>query len=498
MMKRVGFHALAGALLLSCAMPARALDATPAEAERLTHVFETYLGKAAPGESPLFSVIPNGASYRLQFNLQRVFAAFGAAGVKIAMTPTNWTYDLAPQADGKWRVTHGNDLTFDLTLPNMTETIKTEGLRGDGLYDPAIPGFVAYTGDAAKMTADAANSAPDGTRMVMSQSVEGIHQTLTGVMKSDGIESFTHVYTASKATQHIVFTPAVKTPGQTPAAVPIDVSYGALSSNAQIDGMRNRAITALWAWLVAHPSKEAVVAAQRDFKELARAALPVFERATAKADLKPLSVATPVGTFSAGAATVGLTLAGAVAAGEFGESISFRDMVVPTALLPAWAKDMVPRDLDIDFNVGGFDAAAALATILDGMDLAATPPISKDVEASLEGKLLASGGVTVKIAKARVANAAYDISLDGQVRAGPAINPTGAGTVRAKGLDALQKSLTEAAKTDKNAQNALGGLAIARTLAKPGPDGTLVWEIAMGTDGQLTINGNAMGGGKKK
>jgi len=357
---------------------------------------------------------------------------------------------------------------------------------------------VSFTADAPKLTAESSSTPPSGASSAVAQTMSGLHYSLTGKATADGVESGSLTHSWSGMSQKISVTMPAKEGAPAAPPMKIDVAIGAGTGESKFDGTRNRALMALWGWLLAHPTKEAKVAAQAEFKQIARAALPLFDKINGVGSIKSVAATTQLGVFSAQDVTIGVNLAGAVESGSFGEKIALKNFAMPAGLAPAWARDLTPRDIAFEFNVSGFNLAATANAIIDGLDFSATPPLSKEVSDSLQKKLLTSRGVDISIPDIHLANATYDISMNAKITAGPGQVPSGTGTIRAKGLDAIAQALNEAAKTDKNAMSAVGGLAMARALAKPGPDGTSVWEIAFESPGKLTVNGKALGGAPQK
>ena len=157
--------------------------------------------------------------------------------------------------------------------------------------------------------------------------------------------------------------------------------------------------------------------------------------------------------------------------------------------MASWVRSLVPRDIAMEVNVSGYDLAKAMETIVANVDLGATPPLKPEVKASFRGDVLPSGTVLVRAVGVRLASDLYEVSMDGQIKAGPGVKPTGSMVMRAKGLEAVQGILAEAAKTDHAAQSLMIALATAEGFATVAADGGSTWEIVLGEDGQVTVNG---------
>lgn len=260
-----------------------------------------------------------------------------------------------------------------------------------------------------------------------------------------------------------------------------------------LDGARNRALLNLWAWFVVHPSADAVKSAQDELRPLLRAALPIFDRMDISGDAKKVSASFPAGRFAIDNSALGFDLNGPGAPGSLTVKLSANGIDLSVDAMASWVRSLVPRDIAMEVNVSGYDLAKAMETIVANVDLGATPPLKPEVEASLRGDVLPSGTVLVRAVGVRLASDLYEVSMDGQIKAGPGVKPTGSMVMRAKGLEAVQGILAEAAKTDHTAQSSMIALATAEGFATVAADGGSTWEIVLGEDGQVTVNGHSLG-----
>ena len=99
------FSFLALGLVLGASTPTLAA-ATPEEAQRLTALFQSYLG-TEPG---IVSVTTAGESYAAKLDLTPLFAKVKDPTVSLSLSPLEWT--LTDQGSGKWKVDQNQPLTF--------------------------------------------------------------------------------------------------------------------------------------------------------------------------------------------------------------------------------------------------------------------------------------------------------------------------------------------------------------------------------------------------
>ena len=119
-------------------------------------------------------------------------------------------------------------------------------------------------------------------------------------------------------------------------------------------------------------------------------------------------------------------------------------------------------------------------------------------DAAFEGQMMAAllpkGTVTVTLNPGAVTGDGYALTYEGAMVAGPQMPmPTGTAKITLTGIDKLSAAL--AAAPDNMKAQAMMGIGMAQGMAKPGPNGELVWEIDASKPGSLSVNGTQMMGG---
>ena len=129
---------LAAGLLLWSSAAGAGSHATPEEAQRLTALFQSYLGP----EPGVVSVTPAGESYAAKFDFQPLFAKLKAQGVAISLTPIEMT--LTPQGGGKWKVDQDQPLSLTAKAEGSIDMKAAIGsLKGTGIFDEALGTFAS-------------------------------------------------------------------------------------------------------------------------------------------------------------------------------------------------------------------------------------------------------------------------------------------------------------------------------------------------------------------
>ncbi|RYB07676.1 hypothetical protein [Lichenibacterium ramalinae] len=467
---------------------AAAAPATPEEAARLTALFERYVSHPAPGQPSGVSVVPAGESYAVTVDVKRAAAGLDSFG--ITFDPYTSKTLLTPQPDGTWKV-HGDDSPpMVVHAGNQTLSFAATSSSFDGVYDPKLRTFASFDQHQAGTTTVRTSPTLDQNTRSETATWAG-----TGVAAEGGTVTTTAHYAATGFASDIMLkaapapagttpgNPAVPPPSRTGTAITVtapssvqDVSLGSLRAGALLD---------LWAFVVAHPTHDSLVAAQDDLKGLLRAGLPYVDSLKLKATLPVLAASTPVGVVSTKSFAAGIDASGLAATGRAAVALSLSDLAVPPGQLPPWSSGLVPTALDLHVTVDGFHAAEAALATVNAVDLAKDVVITPDQKA-VAGRALWPGNGTVTLAPSRLTTAMLDLRMDGQASFAPAF--AGRVTVTGTGLDKEIAALQALAATDPGAGQVLGPLVLAKNLAKPNPDGSLGWLIEFG-GGPVKING---------
>ncbi len=479
----IGPLALAGAAIP--ALSAAAAPATPEEAARLTALFQRYVGHPAPGEPSSVTVEPKGEGYAVTLDVQRATAGLGALG--FTLDPYISATTLTPLPDGTWKVESHDSPPLVLHAGAQTVSSGSATAAFQGVFDPKLRAFSSFKGEQTGYTY--AQTTPTS---VQNRRADRIDSTGIGAAAEGGTVS-TGVHSALTGTAgDTVFkpAPAAPAPGDPPASPPqpgTALSYAAPTGTLDVSLERTRVdgLLDLWAFLVAHPTHDSIVAAQDELKATLRAGLPFLDGFREAAAFDTVAVTTPVGIVSMKSFAGGLDLAGLAAVGKATAALSIADLAIPSGQLPVWSAGLVPTGLDLHVAVDGFHAAEAATLAVDDVDLRHEVVITPEQKDAVSHAFWPGGG-TVALLPSRVTTKVLDLRLEGQATMGT--KPGGRFTVRGKGLDAEIAALQAQAGTDPAAGQVLGPLVLAKNLAKPDPDGGLVWVIEFG-DGPVKING---------
>jgi hypothetical protein len=472
--------------LLGASGPALAA-ATPEEAQRLTSLFQSYLG-SDPG---VVSVTPAGDSYAARLDLSPLFAKVKDPKVSLTLSPLEWT--LTDQGGGKWKVDQSQPLTFAFGVKGQSETkgsIAT--VTSTGIFDEALGGFATSSAELKTISAD--QTVTEGgttTRITYNLDSMTMQTAMQGSTESADATS-TYAFSGLKET---ISVPAA-TDGSTPA---MDVVITAPSGKQDgvVKGMRLKAVGDLVVWLMAHQDEKAMVADQAALKDKLRAALPLFTSLSSTSTIDDMTATSPFGQFAVKQLGFGADMNGVVADGKLRQTFSFSGLQVPQALLPPWATGLVPDTFSLDIAVTDFDLAAPAAMILDKLDLSKPEPLPKDLDQPLMQALMPKGSVTITLGPSELLAKLYDLTAEGSMTAGLVAMPTGQAVVKLKGMDDTMAALQSG---PPDIQQMSAGLLLVKGLGKAEPDGSLSWKIESTPAGAITVNGadvsKMLGGGQ--
>ncbi len=464
------------ALLLSSSTIALAA-ASADEAQRLTALFQSYLGD----EPGVVTVAPAGDSYTATLDLAPYIAKVKEPGASASVTPI--VLSLTDQGGGKWKVDQDQPLSFALKVDGKIDMkISLGSIKGTGIFDEALGAMESSVTDYSQLAVDQVVT-DRATTSKVAYTIAAMHyETAMSGSADDASGTMKSTYTELRET---ISMPAAPDGSMPPMDISVTSPSG--SSDAAIKGLKPKAMMAIAAWLVAHPSEAAIKTGQAELKDKLRAALPLFANISGTSTLNELGVNTMLGQFGIQKVDLVIDANGIVESGALREKIAVTGFKAPDGIIPPWAVSLVPQNFTVDFNVAGFNLAAPAKLIIDNLDLNKEPPLPKEMEQQLLQALLPNGTVTVGLGPSEIIASIFDLKAEGSMVAGPAAMPSGQATVKLKGLDAIMAAL-QAAPPEMGMQQMAPMVIIAKGMAKADGD-YLSWKIESTPTGSVTVNG---------
>jgi hypothetical protein len=468
-------------LLASASFAAAA--ATQQEADSVKASVEKYIG-STPG---VITVTPNGDVYDFVFDPNPLAAKLNSTGVTLETTPIK--ISLKPLGGGKWSydqnapwslvVKKGSDVLFDYKV----EELKQSGVWDENLGAPAEAKYEATGYSLEQNVRDERMNANNKTSAKVASTSGEIKGTASTAGGTDLLTSQTmngysgQTSLTSDNTELMAFGYEIKS-----IAMPSDGK-----------GFKVKELLALLAWGVAHPSLELAKQDQQTLKTLLTNAMPLFT--SLKGDIKAADVGinTKMGNAQIDAVSILVDMNGAVKDGKFREAFGFKGLKLPASLpLPQWSAKLVPTESNFDFAVTGFDGEAAAKWAIDNLDLNRDPPLPADAGPAFLAKFAPQGTIDASLNPTFVQSPIYRIDASGAMKIDlSGKTPTGSARVTMSGFDETLKVLQDAAASDPQVQQVMGGLLAAKGFAKTEGE-KLLWEFEL-LNNEFKINGVSLG-----
>lgn len=456
-------------LALAGAVPALAEPATAEGARKLTETLQSYVGPV-PFEKGFIAIAPKGDGYDVTLSFDGSKLDDGKSGdgkgVGEVARINPYVVRLTPQGDGRWAVKSGPApiaVAWSRQWKESPETgsLNFAGCASEGMFSPTLMSFETLTFgcDSATVAVRSHDADVDVLSGKFGFETSSTADGEGGVdIKADSKLAGLKGKVLDKKDQQFPVT--------------FEVESGQQSFSAT--GVRYAAFYDLGLFLRDHPTKGQLMLAQDEFKAKLRAILPLWRDAESTSRVEGITVNLPFGAVKLARASQTYGLAGLVKQGYYSDALSYSGLEIPDVLVPEWARPLIPSEANYatKLSLSGLDGMADV--LIRGLDLRLPedPPFTKTMFVALMTRLL-DGDLNYK-ADFDVTAPSFTLKGDGSAAVNP--EPTAGIAVSATGFDKVMESLGKADVED--ARKALFFLTFAKDLAKPGPDGQLVWNIA--------------------
>ena len=460
------------------------LAATPDGAKKLGAVLDKYVGKPAAGSQPAITITPEGGHYALAVDLAALTAPLKTAG--FSYDPAVLKVELIEQDDGMWRYERATLPPLSFHMKDGSGSINFTDYKSAGLFDPALGWYKTVQASLASGHFEVKAPGVQETFELGAMSANG-----TGAASASGAVTGSVHEDIANIVGAFNITPggADAKPDAKPVKATLHVDKGVV--DVALDGLKPHPLLDLWAFAIAHPTRPELAANEAAFKDLLRAAMPSAFKINETFALQTIAVEAQQGVFKVANGKGAVGASGSGANNSFEEHFVIDGLALPPGLVPPAYAALTPSAVDIGFKVSGFDLQSGANEAINDMHLAGDGPvISQEDDLKVASKFKGAGPVVIDIAPSHIMAPQLDIALEGKINyAGD--KPTGAVTVHMRNFDktvAALKALGPVASPQM-----LGGLTMAKGLAKTEVDGTLTWVAELGADGQMKVNGLPLG-----
>ena len=498
-MKKALF-ALMATTAITLSVPSIAAE-TPVPAQGIdSGLLDKMLGNMPAGTKNAISVFRDGKTIKVTIDIQQIAQGLGQSAFSIVSKP--WTFVLTPQADGTLRETTEAPVDFSINydlqgVVGESGSYTYLGCTVDGVFDPKISFFRDASIRIDKTTGDMRN--PKASSSVTLQ-VGPQTNHVTSVPDADGRLNV-HVTQLTKAiTEKVHVDPAQANPAVHGPVVDMDLLIKDIAGDINVTGLKSVAATKLGVFVAANKDSTNIKSKQDEFKSLVHDVLPILDKLDLSGQVHSFTVQTPFGQGGAGSMGVSMSadthnIDETITLGETLDGLTIDSVFVPT-----WSRQLIPTSMDLEFGMGGIDISGGLNKLVDALsrhDFASPEPDKTDYAALGRTAFIPDSIVHLRLKPSHITGPIYTIKWQGQVDSN--INGKDAKVhvdVSATGIDDVIKTL--ATVHDKGVPETMIGLYAAKALAKPGPDGSLLWAIDVDTATGMLVNGKPVGprGGK--
>lgn len=451
-------------------------------ARALQESLSAYLTKAA-FNSGIVKIQPDPKGYRLTFKVDAQLDAEKMGGVSGSVSVKPHSIVVAERPDGNWSVRSDSPLSagYDITVDGQKNTAAYEvgPFFYEGVYSPSLGSFLSTTGTAAETTVTQTDALTRSTASIGAQTFD-----MKATQVGEGAVDMTYSQTGKAYSQSASI---AMDPTKPDERMTIDVTADGVDLAASGKALKSRPMLDLYAFVLAHPSQEQLVAAQAELKDRLRALLPVWDAFEGRYAFNGIRIGSPFGILGATTGTADFSGDGVESDGRYRYTFGFEGLTIDSPMVPAWATSLIPKDMSFVTAVEGVDLATPARIAIDDFDLARDQPVSD--EAGAEALAALSADLPKVVFEPSTIKAAdYEIAISGDMTFG-GIAPEVKLDITASGLDKAIRTLQEAGATDQRALQIVGPLSMATGFAKALGDGRSQWVIETAADGSVKING---------
>lgn len=476
--------ALLAILPLAFSGTAACAEATEDGAAHLLSVFQTYLGST----EGVVSVAVTDDSYTVTLDATPLSNMAADAGGTFSLTPQILT--VIDNGDGTWGVSQDQSVTMTFGMPGQADITQEIGaMTYEGVFDEALMSFSSAKGEARDIRSTQKMIDPSAGEVTTETTLASMTFDLTGKAATvGGVDAvFAMAATGYSGTFNAPVSPEIP-------AMSITYTVDSLAQNGTTNGLRPDVIYKTLAWFVANQTDDAMQANKGALKAVLLEGLPIFDMTTGDITASGIKVASPMGEVGIAEAIVNVELGGAVPEGKLREAIAISGLTLPAGVVPEWAASILPQRIKFDFQITDFDARAGMTALLDLLDLPPDTAPDEAMNAKISAAFLPANSISLGLNPGFVAGDGYELTFEGDMVIPLDMPmPTGKALITLTGLDRLQAAIATAPE-DVQGQ-AMMTLGMAQGMAKPGPNGELVWEIDASMPGTVSVNGMPMMGG---
>jgi hypothetical protein len=449
--------------------------------ENLNHLLPMDVAKSSP-----VTVTPAGSRYEIVYDFAKLLANIKKKDFDIkGVTPLK--VFATPQDSGLWNIEGNNNLnvTGHFTGPDKKRsdfTYSVADMMFNSVFDPAISYFRSGDFSAKEL------------KFTSATDTQAINASLGNMIyKLSSTESAT-AGRLDFATNGTFGTFVEQVSGK--EMPPIQISADSVNFDAKVNGIAAKNLKEIALFVLDHVDKEHLTKeSETKFKGMLDNAFPLLSSLEETIKLNNLAVTSAMGSGGAKSFGYQFKVDGPSNATRIGVAMDAADVTLDSVLVPAGYNAFLPQALDIQFGVPGMDFAA-LSDEFMKIDFTESSSDGEMAGQQAAEKLFPGGILKIDFPKVSAKSSVYDVEISGEMegRVDTQKDYKVNASIVARGYDETIAAVQELAKTNPDMTQVSFGLMMIKGFAKADPDGAQRWDVAVASDGSVSVNGQQIKG----
>lgn len=470
------------ACALVAAGPALAQEISPTEAESIQQRLTRYLPQEII-DAGLVTVKAASSFYELRFNPAVLMDKAKTGAVQVEGLKPMTAY-LRPTPEGTYRIEASDSFdikgSVDAAPGKNSFSYLIDSMKLDGVYDPEILYFTS-----ADWTAQRIAFSTTSSQESVTASFGETAMRISAEKKDAGTLDITSTGVMKAFAETITGGPSGK----------VDIGADKVDIDVNMDGARYKIMQDLVFFVLDNMHKQQLDAPDTvKLKELLRASLPVFDNLTETIKATNVTVGTDQGTFGAEAITYNLGMNGIAHSTRFGFGIGVEKPKPPAGVILAAYEGALPERATFKVAVADLDLAGAVTYLVDHADFTKPEPLTDEQSKEIGRIILPDGAMTVEFEDVSAVSSIYDVHVTGKMQVYPEQKDRHSAdlTVTVRNFDKTVAYLQQNAASVPEFGQAAFGLLMMKGLARDAGDGAQAWDVTVGEDGKVLINGRPL------
>lgn len=470
------------ALALVSTSPAFAQEISPAEAESIQQRLTRYLPQEMI-DAGLVTVKAATSFYELRFNPTVLLDKARTGAVQLEGLKPMTAY-LRPRPQGTYHIEAKDSFdikgTVDVADGKNSFSYLVDTMKLDGIYDPEILYFTSADWSAKRLTFSSTSPNESVTasfgETVMRVSAEKKDAGTLDISSTGVMKAFAETITGESSGR-------------------IDIGADTVDIDVSLDGARYKVVQDLVFFVLDNMHKDKLDATDAaKLKDLLRASLPVFDNLTETIKASNVTVGTDKGTFGAQTVTYDLAMNGIAHSTRFGFGFGVDKPALPAGVVPAAYEGAVPERATFKAAVADLDLAGAVTYLVEHADFTKPKPLTDEQNREIGRIIMPGGAMTVEFEDVSAVSPIYDVHLAGKMVLYPEEKDRRSAdvTLTMRSFDKTIAYLQQNIAAVPQFGQASFALLMMKGLARDAGDGAQAWDLTVGEDGKVLINGRRL------